>query len=158
MRDISGTLVKFEDGGRVAKVSLPSDFSSVIISGLSASSTAAKVSILLKDLGHDVSSDSIRLWPASGATSTSAHVIVEEPGSAKRICAQLNSFISSNSPYTLLTARQATPKLPASVSTKRISCKKVLVSWNKPVKLVWLNFGSSNIAERVCEKFNQPST
>ena len=149
---MSGALVNCEDGGRISQISLPSDFSAVMISGMPTTFSATRIHQLLRDLGHEIPMASIRVLRGSDSNSVKAHVTAARPEFATTLCQQLNT--TSDPALTPLNAIPTAPRIPSLASSRRISCKKVLISWNKPVRLVWLNFGSFNIAERVCGKFN----
>ncbi|KAK3703370.1 hypothetical protein LTR37_014476 [Vermiconidia calcicola] len=88
---------------------------------------------------------------APGDELMSAIVTASDP----RFSDVLRSRLKGNSALAGLIARAVAPKLPSWASARRISCKKVLVSWNEPVRLVWLNFGNRTIADRVSDKFNR---
>ena len=154
LRTISGAVVAFAEGGCVSKIALPWEFSAVMLNGISASSSKVEVSTLLRDLGYQVSSDSIQILPALGAATTRARVTVEDRDFAKAVCSRLKSTAESDQPHGVV-GSPTPPKLPGLTLTRRISCKKVLISWNKAFRLAWLNFGSSGIAQRVSDKFNE---
>lgn len=67
---------------------------------------------------------------------------VEDPAFAKELSARLKNQNSTIS---------ATP-LP--IDARRTNCRKVYISWHKPTRNVWLNFGDDKIANRVSQKFN----
>ncbi|KAK1045904.1 hypothetical protein LTR74_018062 [Friedmanniomyces endolithicus] len=102
------------------------------------------------DLGFQVSSGSIRTWQeTTDARTANAHVNVEDAVSSKDICSKLSEAV-----YPGLDAFQAPPTLPSMIANRRLNCRKVDISWHKPTRLAWLNFGCREIAQRVCTGFN----
>lgn len=125
----------------------------MVLGGISTADSTSHVLALLKDLGYEVSPDAIRNVPAIGVTAASARITVEDKDFAKTVCAEIKSRKRMGQDQGL-SAVPAPPKLSGLTSTRRVSCKKVLLSWIKPVRLVWLNFGHHGIAERTSVKFN----
>lgn len=46
------------------------------------------------------------------------------------------------------------PVLPSTAGSKRLTCRKLAISWHSPAKLVWLNFGLERYARRASHGFN----
>lgn len=142
MRELFGANVSFNEFGNVEKISFPSDFSLAYITGLPPGSTTKAVVGILQDLKFRVSVENVRIFPQPTGQTTNATVKVEDPSfakdlEAKVIEAQLN-----------ITATQI------STNRRRANCRKLHISWHKPTRTVWLNFGDRNMAERVAQKFN----
>ncbi|KAK3708523.1 hypothetical protein LTR37_011418 [Vermiconidia calcicola] len=148
---MGGAFVTFGTGGCVAELLLTCDFSSVTLTGEQLPNTPAAISKMLGDLGLQVALDCIHMLKAPWDELMSAIVTATDP----RFPDILRSQLKEDPAHAGLTACAVAPKLPSWASARRISCKKVLVSWNKPVRLVWLNFGNRTIAERVSGKFNR---
>ena len=97
--------------------------------------------------------DSIRVLRGTDANSIKAHVTADHPGFGTTLRDQLNT--ASDPTLASLSATTTAPRIPALAASRRISCKKVIISWPKSVQLVWLNYGNFAIADRVCGKFNE---
>jgi hypothetical protein len=91
--------------------------------------------------------------PATQTDGMEAHVTAKNPGFAKALYSQLAEHTASNGAVPELRASPAPPRISFLMSPRRISSRKVLISWKRPARLVWLNFGPSEIAKRVSEKF-----
>lgn len=168
-RELGGAVVDFGHGATVTKVSFASDFSAVRLRGLPANSTPRSVVLLLatymlsEQLRHDmVSEANVRVIPPSvdDPDHCQADVRVEDPHFATRLCAAVltpateenaNAFsaVVVNSNVALLSQTKAV----TTSSLGRVDSKKVHVSWHKPTRSVWLNFGSETIAKTVAERF-----
>jgi len=149
-RHFFGAVAQYEAGSLVSKILLLWESSAVRLNGLPANSTQESVSALIRAHGFQISTGSVRVWKAAELYTWSAHVNVENAASSKDIC----SLLSSSS-HPGLQAFQAPPILPTTTATRRLSCKKVALSWHKPMRLVWLNFGSEEVAWKVCNGFNE---
>ncbi|KAM0433866.1 hypothetical protein ACHAPT_003809 [Fusarium lateritium] len=148
-RTIAGAFVRFEDGGRVSNICLPSDFSAVHLNGLPKGTSAQTIKTLLTRLGFDIPEKNI--WIMSQDGILGANVRAEDPTFSKKLCALMPSGL------TLGTSRvQATPvaaRMPSRQTIGRLDCKKVHVSWHKSIRTVILKFGQKDIADRVHRKF-----
>ncbi|KAI8657997.1 hypothetical protein NCS57_01180000 [Fusarium keratoplasticum] len=148
-RTIAGAFVRFEDGGRVSSISLPSDFSAVHLSGLPKGTSSQTIKRLLDKLGFDVPEKNI--WVMSQDGVLGANIRAEDPTFSEKLCALMHGG------FTWGTSRvQATPvaaRMPSRQTIGRLDCKKVHVSWHKPVRDVMLKFGQQDVAERVHRKF-----
>ncbi|KAJ4318652.1 hypothetical protein N0V84_006740 [Fusarium piperis] len=148
-RTIAGAFIRFEDGGRVSTISLPSDFSAVHLSGLSKGTSSRTVKLLLEKLGFDVPEKNI--WIMSQGRVLGANIRAEDPDFSKKLCDLMSAG------FTWETSRiQATPvaaRMPSRQTIGRLDCKKVHISWHKSVRDVSLKYGQQDIAERVYRKF-----
>ncbi|KAK8068339.1 hypothetical protein PG996_007451 [Apiospora saccharicola] len=163
-RLLGGAAVRFEDGLRVDKVSLPSDYSAVRLSRLPPGSTQASVASLLEELGFGglLPKADIRMQEqhqqqeqrpdAGGAAGhCSADVKVEDPTFAKAVCAKV--FASRRDLDSVAVAAPVTAAPNSSSMARRIDCRKIHCSWHRPVRLVWMNFGGRDVAEKVQQRF-----
>ncbi|KAI0101098.1 hypothetical protein F4814DRAFT_432275 [Daldinia grandis] len=152
-RTIRGALVHFDKGATVEKISLPSDFSTIQISQLPQDSTTNQVLDLLRS--HDVNTPietEVRVTHERGIWS--ALVKVKDPEFAKAAARKLNPRRASYPAQELQPI--ATPianPIQSDSNTLRVDCCKVHISWHKPYRTVWLNFGNGEIAERVHSNF-----
>ncbi|KAI5862473.1 hypothetical protein GGS23DRAFT_572531 [Durotheca rogersii] len=148
-RTIASAYVKFQDGGRVSKVSLLSDFSAVHLTGLPEGSSPRTVRAFLAEHKFDVPEKDIRIIYLD--RSFSANVSAEDPLFSRRVCTLTQTGLMWGA-----SRIQATPvaaRMPSGHTSGRVDCKKVHVSWHKAVRTAWLNFGNSEIAGRVSRKF-----
>ncbi|KAI1459626.1 hypothetical protein F4805DRAFT_48202 [Annulohypoxylon moriforme] len=152
-RTIKGCLIHFEAGAAVTKVSLSSDFSAVQISPLPCDSTQESVLALLRSHGFTLLNET-EVWITNQNDHSSALVKVKDPEFAKLAGRKLGPQTTScqDEGSAPIATPVETPILSDS-NTLRVDCKKVHVSWHKPYKTAWLNFGTSEIAERVRNKF-----
>ncbi|UPK90521.1 hypothetical protein LCI18_001456 [Fusarium solani-melongenae] len=149
-RTIAGAFVQFEDGGRVSSISLPSDFSAVHLSGLPKGTSSQTVKRLLDKLGFDVPDKNI--WVMNQEGVLGANVRAEDPAFSRELCALMPGGFTWGT-----SSVQATPvaaRMPSRQTIGRLDCKKVHISWHKPVRDVLLKFGQHHIATRVHRKFN----
>ncbi|KAI1139282.1 hypothetical protein F5Y05DRAFT_381390 [Hypoxylon sp. FL0543] len=143
-RTISGALVHFEAGAIVKKISFPSDFSAIQISPLPNGSNRGTVLALLQRHGLNPPAETeIRITSQSNLCS--AFVKVEDPDFAK-----LSSRLNQGS-QPIATPREI--PITSDSNTLRVDSRKVHISWHKAYRMVWLNFGQDEIAERVRKKF-----
>ncbi|KAK3638889.1 hypothetical protein LTR56_012802 [Elasticomyces elasticus] len=150
MRAIGGAVVQFGDGGSVCRLSLIWEASIVRIGGIPPSTTAESLRELLQTPECPIAMDSIQL----NTTTACAYVSCEDPESADTLCQQLAVQFALDPAHCDLTLQSLMPRNTSSTTTQRLSCKKVTVSWYRATRLVWLNFGRQQIAQRVCDKFN----
>ncbi|WEW57081.1 hypothetical protein PRK78_002541 [Emydomyces testavorans] len=153
-RTIGGALVQFEDGGRVAEIILPSDFSAVHIAGLPFDYTAIAVATLLTNIGAPVPETSIRVFRDNDGKQAHADITVKD----KAFAAKVSSEATLKDAQVLLGAglqiSEAPVRLPG-MSFRRIDGRKIHCSWHRPTRTVWLNFGNKDIAQRVSDKFKK---
>ncbi|KXT05372.1 hypothetical protein AC578_11071 [Pseudocercospora eumusae] len=150
-RALLGAFVQFDHGAVIQKLSLASDFSSVRVDSMDFTSDVESVIDVARKLGFHVEPDNVRLLPMTQNTTRSAQITVEDPTFEKSFCDKLRTDPSLKG----LTATVVSPRLPSWAASRRINCKKVVVSWHRPTRLVWLNFGQKLVAQRVSDKFNR---
>ncbi|KAI1407147.1 hypothetical protein F5Y13DRAFT_195690 [Hypoxylon sp. FL1857] len=152
-RTISGALVHFEAGANVRKVSLATDFSAIQITQLPPDSERDAILTLLRShsLNPPIEAE-IRITRQSNLCS--ALVKVEDPEFAKLACKKLGPQIASRlTQGSQPVATPVDPPISSDSNTLRVECRKVYISWHKPYRTAWLNFGNSDIAQRVNKKF-----
>jgi hypothetical protein len=86
--------------------------------------------------------DSVRIPGPVALSETKATVKVEDPLFAKELSARLKS------------QRSALSAAPIPLLARRTNHRKVYISWHKATRSAWVNFGNSEIANRVTQKFN----
>lgn len=147
-REMGGAFVQFGDGAVVEKISLPSDFSAVRINRLPGDASPTSVTMLLSELGFDVSRECIRVPPRGEAPLCSANVRVEDTQFAKRLCTVMRGRGDGYE------AIPISAPMPQATNSRRVDAKKVHCSWHKPTRTAWLNFGSDDVAGTVAGRFS----
>ncbi|KAI1803925.1 hypothetical protein F4811DRAFT_522245 [Daldinia bambusicola] len=154
VRTISGALVHFEMGAMVESVSLPTDFSIIQISQLPRDITEHSVLDLLQSYNIDTPVESeVRVIHEKDRAS--ALVKARDPEFAKAAARKFN--LQNTSRWTQGEQPRAIPvqnPIKSDSSTLRVDCCKVHISWHKPYKTAWLNFGNEQIAKRVYNNFH----
>ncbi|KAI1472179.1 uncharacterized protein F4812DRAFT_448858 [Daldinia caldariorum] len=153
VRTILGALVQFEMGAMVENVSLPSDFSTIQISQLPRDITEHSVLNFLQSYDIDVPVEpEVRI--IHDQDHSSALVKARDPEFAKAAARKFSLQSTSRS------ANREKPivipvqnHIKSDSSTLRVDCCKVHISWHKPYKAAWLNFGDEKIAKRVYDNF-----
>ncbi|EEU44556.1 uncharacterized protein NECHADRAFT_96471 [Fusarium vanettenii 77-13-4] len=148
-RTIAGAFVRFEDGGRVSSISLPNDFSAVHLSGLPKGTSSQAIKRLLDKLGFDVPEKNI--WVMSQDGRLGANIRAEDPAFSKKLCALTSGGFTWGT--SRIQATRVAARMPSRQTIGRLDCKKVHISWHKPVRDVLLKFGQRDIAARVHRKF-----
>nr|CDP22409.1 Putative protein of unknown function [Podospora anserina S mat+] len=151
MRQLGGAVIQFGHGAAVLKASLQSDFSAVRISQLPETSTLGQIFQALRQLGFAVSPDEIRFVPSPDPTHRIADVRVEDPAFARRLMSAVEDCRRSLGND--IKVIQINAPMPGGSGMHRVECKKVLCSWYRPFKTVWLNFTSHGLAETICQKY-----
>ncbi|KAK0669096.1 hypothetical protein QBC41DRAFT_112607 [Cercophora samala] len=151
MRQLGGAVVQFGHGAAVLKASLQSDFSAVRISQLPEDSTPGLLCQAVRQLGFTISTDEIRFAPSSDSTHRVADVRVEDPNFARGLMSVLDNFKRTFKDD--IKVIQINAPMPGGSGMHRVECKKVLCSWYRPCKTVWLNFTSSGLAQIIHEKY-----
>ncbi|KAK4896959.1 hypothetical protein LTR27_005206 [Elasticomyces elasticus] len=150
MRTIGGAVVQFGEGGSVCRLSLIWEALIVRIGGIPPFATVESLRDLLQTPEHPIAMDSVQV----NTTTACAYISCEDPASADTLCQQSAAQFGLGPAHCDLTFQSLMPRNTSSTTTQRISCKKVIVSWYRATRLVWLNFGRQQIAQRVCDKFN----
>ncbi len=142
-RNISGATVLFYEFGHVFDVSFPTDYSCARMTGFSREPTAQSVVDILHTLEYDVSPDCVRIMGCPSSSTKMAIVKVKDPLFATSLCDRMKLKNLD---------LQATA---IAVDFNPMNWRKVLVSWHKASRSVWLNYGQGDIAKRVATKFNK---
>ncbi|OAG44198.1 hypothetical protein AYO21_01655 [Fonsecaea monophora] len=140
-RDLSGALVSFNDIGQIRRVSLPTDFSRACITGLPPTIQSEAVVQMLLGFGFNIDIECVRISRSTAPPKTKALVKAENPSFAKELSDKLKQ------------QKTEVSAVPLPIDSRRSNCRKVYISWHKATRRFWLNFGSSDIANRVAQKF-----
>lgn len=130
------------------------DFSSVRIDHLSeADAVSTRLPSLLKEIGHDLlPNESLKAIRLPRHSDVSVYITSDDPDFAQRFCKE---FRTSGTSYQHLRAVPVFPKFSPGTITRQTSSKKVLVSWERPTRAVWLHFGTYAEAGAVRARFNR---
>ncbi|EGX91916.1 ariadne RING finger, putative [Cordyceps militaris CM01] len=150
-RTLGGAFVQFESGARVGKIRLPSDFSAARIHGLPRNTSPDAVRDMLAALELHANVDNIRILRLENGCA--AVVQSDEASFSKRLCALIGASYTWRD--ATLSATPVAAPMPSGYSGCRVDCKKIHLSWHKPSRTVWLNFGNGDIAQRVSRKFSK---
>ncbi|KAI1385689.1 uncharacterized protein F4822DRAFT_351369 [Hypoxylon trugodes] len=149
-RTINGALVHFEAGAAVKSITLSSDSLTIQINHLPPNSTRDSVLALLHSHGLRTSAElEVRVTNAQGLWS--AHVKVNDPEFVKLVGQKLGP--QNQTQGSRPTATVVETPISSDSNTLRVDCRKVHLSWHKPTRTVWLNFGNREISERVAKRF-----
>jgi hypothetical protein len=143
-------LTEFQDGAAVARITLPSDFSAIRLTGLPQGSCPESVAIFLRGFVEAVHPSDVRMLPGTDMSGCSAEVRVEDLLFAGVVCKRLGRKQALRT----VTAVSIPVPMPRGSSVHRVDCRKVLCSWHRPTRIAWLNFGSRDVAEQVKREFN----
>ncbi|KAH8701348.1 hypothetical protein GQ44DRAFT_693493 [Phaeosphaeriaceae sp. PMI808] len=144
-RNISGASIRFDEFGHVLDISFQTDYSCACITGLPSGITPTAVVEMLHGFGLDITANCVRVLEDSTTKATKATLKVKDPLVTKDLCDRVNNETST---------------LHASImplDARQIMWRKLLISWHKATRSVWLNFGNEEIADRVTKKFNNGS-
>ncbi|KAI1163255.1 hypothetical protein F5B18DRAFT_620230 [Nemania serpens] len=150
VRVIRGALVCYGDGACVTSLSLPSEYSSVRLDGLAATTTAADVISILENLGHEIEIDGLRIVTVPQTSLCSAYISTPDLEFSKTLSASLK-----DAPYRNLKAVPVPPKLPPWASTRRTRCNKLNLRWVALCREGCALFDTRAIASRVSRMFNR---
>jgi hypothetical protein len=134
----------------VSNVSLAADFSTVLLTGLPPQSSRLSVHTLAYSIDQRLLHSDIRFVPSPNGETKSAHITSAHAGFADAFICSLKELPQ----YVHLKAEKSHPRLPAWASSKRVSSKKVFVTWYNPTRTVWLNYGSLQLVKLACGNFN----
>lgn len=135
----------------MSKICLPSDFSAARISGLPQTTSVNSVRDMLAALELHVNVDNIRISRLENGCA--AVVRSDDASFSKRLCALIVADRRWRDAG--LSATPTAAPMPSGYSGRRVDCKKIHLSWHKPVQTVWLNFGNTEIAQRVSRLFSE---
>lgn len=145
-------MVQFGSGGTITRLSMVQDFSSVRIDGLSeAEATSASLPPLLKSLGHDLlPTETAKAVKLPGGSEVSVYITSDDPTFAQRFCAEVEASGTSK-----IRTFCVPSKFSPGTITRQTNCRKVIASWHRPTRAVWIHFDTYAEAGAVGAKFNR---
>ncbi|ESZ89523.1 hypothetical protein SBOR_10093 [Sclerotinia borealis F-4128] len=156
-RELSGGLTTFGDGGKVYKVSVPSDFTTIRITGLPQGTDLEFMETILSTVSLKVPRNYIRITSKGTPPSISAFLRIEGSGSmvSSVLCQELETGWSGSEKYGKLEAASATTNLfSASETSRQVDRCKIVCSWYRSTKLAVLKYENKHTAQIVCNNFN----
>ena len=144
----------FDDGAVVQSLSLPSDFSSILLSGLAPESNSGDVTTYLIGLGFDsIEEPCVRLKQIPSSSEQVAEINVPDPAFARLFLEKAGpnpSFYGRD--VTATPQQQISSKSEAGSSAKRLQLSTVSCTWQQPSKRAWLYFGSHLVARQAVKR------
>ncbi len=144
MKTIHGAVVQFQAGGEVSEIRLPSDFSTIQITGLPTVANVKWVSDIVLELGYSVpdSGISIKFLEAGGCI---AEVKMEDPSFAKLVTKR---FEDEKSKHRNLMIKPVLISGAAKETRNRLQLSTVSCTWYKPSRAAWLVYKSQDLASK----------
>ncbi|OCK75538.1 hypothetical protein K432DRAFT_256791, partial [Lepidopterella palustris CBS 459.81] len=150
-RNISGATVAFEDGAKISRISLPSDFSAVQMSGLSSDQTVENVLSLLAGLGFtNIEGSAVRLKHIPQTSTQAAEIKVEDPDFSRKLLECTGPQLKMNGNNVIITALQTDTS--SGSSANRLQLSSVACTWYKPSKVAYLCYVNHKLAVDVAER------
>lgn len=149
---MGGAVAQFGIGGTVEKLSMVANITSVRVDGLSETdATSATLPPLLKSFGYELRpNETTRATKLQATKKVSVYITSDDPQFAQRFCSEFRPPSTSH-----IRAVCVPPKFPPGTITRKTSCRKVLVSWVRPTRAVWLHFDTYAEAAIVGGRFNR---
>ena len=110
--------------------------------GLAQQTTIETVTDFLRGQGFEVETNNINLFNTDNSKGMTATVKIEDPSFAENLSKRLkeqNSTLSA---------------IPLPTDSRQRHTRKIHISWHKATRVVWINFGSGDLANRVARRFN----
>ncbi|KAJ8070578.1 hypothetical protein OCU04_000951 [Sclerotinia nivalis] len=155
-RAISGSLAIFGDGGQVYKVSVPSDFTTIRITGLPQNANIEYIEAMLGRVGIDTSGICIRITSKGTPPLVCAYLRLEGSMVGSVLSEELESGWSRSELYSQLKASPVPTSL-SSVSgiSREVDFHKVIFSWYRSTKMAILKYADEDAADMTCSNFNE---
>ncbi|KAF9641097.1 hypothetical protein BFW01_g456 [Lasiodiplodia theobromae] len=155
-RNLGGATVLFQDGAAVKSVALPSDYSTIQLSGLAPTTNIGQIIAFVTDLGfHGVDESYVRLKPSLNSMDQIAEVKVKDPTFAQQFIQRAGTNLEiQGKTATAAHIQRLDSDAGSEPSAKRLQLNSVLCSWYNPSRIVWLHFGSEKAAVKAVEFLN----
>jgi hypothetical protein len=144
-KDVNGASVTFGPGAEVSEVKLESDFSTIQILGLPATTKSQAISDFLEGLGFKVT-DSCIVVKSIGTIGCVAEVRLEDPKFADQVTRRFDDVVGKGGKHDLsikvLHRNAASGSLANRLQLSTVSC-----TWYKPSRVAWLHYYSYERAE-----------
>lgn len=144
-REFGGSLVEFAQGASIKKITLPSDFSAVRLTGLPRGSCPETVVALLSEPAMSVSPADVRMLPNTNPFSCSAEVRIEDPMFASNVCKKVNNHIRADK----LQAVSIPVQMPRGSTVNQVDSGRVHCSWHRQTREASLNYKTWHHAQQV---------
>ncbi|APA07181.1 hypothetical protein sscle_02g019510 [Sclerotinia sclerotiorum 1980 UF-70] len=155
-RAISGSLAVFEDGGQVYKVLVPSDFTTIRITGLPQNATIGYIETMLDRVGTDQSEICIRVASNGTPRLLCAYLRLGCSTVGSVLSEELESPWSRLGFYSKLKASPVPTRLSSVSGTSRgVDFHKVIFFWYRSTKTATLKYADEDTASITCSNFNE---
>ncbi|QSZ28709.1 hypothetical protein DSL72_003209 [Monilinia vaccinii-corymbosi] len=154
-RVFSGGFAVFGDGGKVCKLSVASDFTTILITGLPQVTNHDFIEKMLSALGLQMPDMCIRMTRLGTPLSTSAYLRIEHSMVGPFLSKELESGWRDMEIYAQLKASTIPTYLFSTSDISRgVDCRKILCSWYRPARLAFLKYDNEDVAIIACNTFN----
>ena len=154
-RAISGVLAIFGDGGKVYKISVPSDFTTIRITGLPQDTNIKYIETMLARLDLPTFGSCIRITSIGTPPSVLAYLRLEDSTVGSVLSEELESGWRRFKIYSGLKASLIPTNLfPVSGFSSEVDFHEVFLSWYRSSKMAVLKYANEDIANMICINFN----
>ncbi|TGO31201.1 hypothetical protein BPAE_0001g00960 [Botrytis paeoniae] len=154
-RAISGALTIFGHGGKVYKISVPSDFTTIRITGLPQDTNIEYIETMLARLDLGTSGICIRITSIVNPPSILAYLRLEDSTVGSVLSEELESGWRKFKMYSQLKASPVPTSLfPVSVFSSEVDFHEVFLSWYRSSKMAVLKYENEDVANMICINFN----
>ncbi|KAF7905569.1 uncharacterized protein EAF01_006090 [Botrytis porri] len=155
LRAISEALTIFRDGGKVHRISVPSDFTTIRITGLPQDANIEYIETMLARLDLGISKTCIRITSIGNPPSVLAYLRNEDSTVGSVLSEELESGWSKIKMYSKLKASPVPTSLsPVSGFSSEVDFHEVFLSWYRSSKMAVLKCANEDIANMICINFN----
>ncbi|ORY03220.1 hypothetical protein BCR34DRAFT_545265 [Clohesyomyces aquaticus] len=155
-RTIGRATVLFTDGFSLSTLSLPSDFSAVSMSGMSADVSVREILGLLEACGFpEVPSDCVHLMRIPQKSTQTAHVKLRDPDFAEKFLQCLGGvfFLQDDDKPVQISVLQVGGETESGMN--RLQLTGITCTWYNPSKVAYLQYGTGGHATMVLERFKK---
>ncbi|KAF7892935.1 uncharacterized protein EAF02_000473 [Botrytis sinoallii] len=154
-RAISGALTIFEDGGKVYKISVPSDFTTIRITGLPQDTNIEYIETMLARLDLGTYGTCIRITSIGTPPSVLAYLRIEDSTVGSILSEKLESGWRRFKMYSELKASPVPTSLfPVSGFSSEFDFHEVFLTWYRSSKMAVLKYANEDVANMICNNFN----
>ncbi|KAF7906400.1 hypothetical protein EAF00_000679 [Botryotinia globosa] len=154
-RAISGALTIFQDGGKVYKISVPSDFTTIRIAGLPQDTNIEYIETMLARLDLGKYGTCIRITSIGTPPSVLTYLRLEDSTVGSVLSEKLESGWRKFKMYSGLKASLVpTSLLPVSGFLGEVDFHEVFLTWDRSSKMAVLKYANKDVANMICINFN----
>lgn len=154
-RAISGALTIFEDGGKVYKILVPSDFTTIRITGLPQDTNIEYIETMLARLDLGTYGTCIRITSIGTPSSVLAYLRIEDSTVGSVLSEKLESGWRKFEMHSKLKASPVPTSLfPVSGFPSQVDFHEVYLTWYRSSKMAVLKYANEEVANMICNNFN----